>query len=125
MKRRTKYVLIILGVAVLYFIINFKINSFIETPEKYFSNHFKLGWTDWNVEGIVDDKYIDYKHHSYPTVVIKDSVDRKRTFFFQTHDLEFYEYVQIGDSIYSKSRSFKATIYRDTGSRTFRFLKSN
>jgi hypothetical protein len=95
----------------------------IETYEDYTKTHFTLGWTDFDVAGILTDKYLGTSHNN-PTLVL-DCNGKKLKFYFQTNDLEFYDYVNLGDSVVSKRRSFCAIVRKNESDSTFHFIDEN
>ncbi len=96
------------------------VNIEIETPKSYFETHYALGWTNFNVLGIVEKKYLGSAHNN-PTVVVRDSNNNMYKFYFQTNDTSFYNYVEIGDSIFSKRKSLKAKVWNEKKSKIFNF----
>lgn len=94
-----------------------------ESPEEYFETHFALGWTEFDVKGTVKKKYISNSHNN-PTILV-DCNGKEYEFYFQTNDTEFYNYVNIGDSILSNRKSFKATVRKIESDSVFHFIDNN
>jgi|GEM_PF-3053938 len=92
------------------------------TTEDFLKEHFDLGYTNFDVSGIVQEKYMS-NSHNMPIVVIKNRDDKLLKFYFQTNDETFYNHVQIGDSVYSKRKSCKAKVFGKSKSRIFNFLE--
>ncbi len=118
---RKLFIILFIILATIFILIN-TIDFKVEMPEEYFSKHYALGWTDFDVKCIVIDKYKDSEHHNNPTVVGKDSLNKIYEFYFQTNDTSFYNYVEIGDIIESNKHSLSAAVIRsDSISKLFNF----
>ncbi len=68
-----------------------------------------------NFKGIITEKYIDRYNHAYETVDIR-LVDSSEYYIPPYGDQyePFYNYVQVGDSIFKKDWGFKVYIKRDS-----------
>lgn len=117
-----RFYAIIFGIIILVFVVLNLVDLDTETLEEYYSTHYDLGWTNFNVYGIVEDKFIDKKAHNNPTIIIRDISNKRLNFAFQTNDLDFYNYVHIGDSVMSSRRSCKAKVWNKFSSREFDFI---
>ncbi|RKE02246.1 hypothetical protein [Marinifilum flexuosum] len=93
----------------------------MEPYEKYFESHFSLGRTKFDVYGIVEDKYVDSVFRLNPTFVLKDSNDDLYKFYFHSNDYEFYDFIEIGDTIISEKNSIKAEVRNNEKNRLFNF----
>ena len=120
-KKIVRFIVILFGVIMSLFIILNSINLETETYDEYYSSNYALGWTDFDVKGIVKSKHISDAHNN-PTVVIEDVYGKSFNFYFQTNDTDFYNYVHIGDSVMSSRRSCKAKVWNEFSSREFDFI---
>lgn len=123
MRKINRLIIIVFGLILLIFIVLNSINLETESLEEYYSYNYSLGWTDFNVCGIVVDKYINEKAHNHPTIILRDTSGQQLNFVFQTNEKEFYNYVQIGDSVLSKKNSFRAKVWNDTTFKFFDFIE--
>jgi hypothetical protein len=90
-----------------------------EPYEKYFETYFSLGRTKFDVYGVVEDKYIDSVFRPNPTFVLRDSSNVLYKFWFHSNDYEFYDYVEIGDTVISLKNSTEATVCNKEKKRLF------
>jgi len=113
---------IIIGIVLLVFIVLNVLNLELRTANDYFSKHYALGWTNFNVYGSVKNKYIG-KAHNNPTILVRDTSGEVFKFYFQTNDTNLYNYVNIGDSLSSKKKSFSAKVWNNDKAKTFKFTE--
>ncbi|NOU60941.1 hypothetical protein [Marinifilum caeruleilacunae] len=121
-KNNFKLLFVLFAVIFILFVLLNLIGPTPPTTEDFLSSHYDLGFTDFEVKGVVQEKYLSDSHNR-PIVVIKNSDDKTYKFYFQTNDEEFYNYVQIGDSVYSKRKSCKAKVWSEKRIRNFNFLE--
>ena len=74
-------------------------------------------------DGLISEKYLDVKNHSYQTIVITNS-RRVDKVIFVSEVSGFYNTVQVGDYINKKSGSLNVILQRD-GIKTTRKLNYN
>jgi uncharacterized ion transporter superfamily protein YfcC len=69
---------------------------------------------NWDLNGVVVDKYIDEQNHNYEILVIKDiksNISVKN--IFNNDESIFFEYVQINDTLKKEAGSLKICIKRN------------
>ncbi|MDB4533291.1 hypothetical protein N9242_00345 [Vicingaceae bacterium] len=71
-----------------------------------------------NINGIVVEKYIDNQNHLYETCVFKRDTNSQK-FIFNLDDSGFFEYVEIGDSIYKKKGDSLFQVFRGSNIENF------
>lgn len=59
------------------------------------------------IEGIVEKKFRDNKNHLNKTIVVNDNI-----FVFTRDSSNFYEFVEVGDSIFKTSNTMNTSVYR-------------
>lgn len=91
-------------------------------PDDYYHSHYALGWTDFEIYGVVKDKFIDSNSHNNPTIIIMDKSENIYKCYFQTNDLVFFDLVSVGDSIKSEPQSREASIRDSSTIKIFNFL---
>ena len=120
--KNKNYIILFLFILIVFLGVNI-FSPETETYEDYTKTHFALGWTDVDVAGVLIDKYLGTAHNN-PTIVL-DCNGEKMKFYFQTNDTEFYNYVNIGDSIISSRRSFSAIVRKNETDSIFNFIDDN
>lgn len=93
----------------------------LKGPSHYFSNHYALGWTEFNVKGIIVKKYVDSDNHQNPTIIVTDTTGNDLFFNFQTNDTVFYNFVLVGDSVSSGAESYSAKVWNINKEKVFNF----
>lgn len=120
-KRMDSRLVVFLIILIVLVILN-TIDFGFDPPGKFSESHLALGRTSFELKGSVSDKYISNSHNR-PVVVIKNFDGNIYRFSFQTNDEEFYDYVQMGDSVYSSRYSGKARVWNKNKSKNFNFIE--
>lgn len=74
--------LILLGGGLFTFVVMVYLQDIPESSRSYFETHHVLGWTKFDVHGVVKEKYTDSLNHYYSVFTLRDSNDYVFRFFF-------------------------------------------
>ena len=66
---------------------------------------------DYNIEGIVIDKFVDSANHCIERIVVLNFKRKKAEYYLYNSDL--YSFISNGDSLYKKSNSMDCVVIKE------------
>lgn len=120
-KRLIQFVLVIITIVILIFINR---DKFFVSDNQYF-NSLVDEYVRKEFSGVVKGKYIDEFEHMYKKVIIKTKNGDEYFFILNFERNEFYEFIQIGDSLSKSKNSLELNLTRENLDTTLYFKFDN
>jgi hypothetical protein len=120
-KRTIQIVLVILTLSIL---IIFNRDKFFISDEQYF-NSLVNEYIHKDFNGVVKDKYIDMSDHMYKKVILNTKNGNEYIFILNFEGDDFYEFIQIGDTLIKPINSLEVNLIRKNLDTTIYFRFDN
>lgn len=112
MKNYSKIIILTISIIVCLFLGGVVIYKFYEGVNKLIPNKKASEfYRDDNYSGIVSAKYIDSLRHNYRTIVVEGG-NKTQKILFDHENGGFFEFVQIGDSLFKKRDTLDVRLKR-------------
>ena len=102
-------IIIIMVLVCLIGTIFFKIIDF-DLRNCYKNKFNRIGFTDFDVTGIIIKKYIDKRNHRFPTIKVKTTNGNEYEFILNRDQSNLYSLIELNDSIIFSKRDFNVHI---------------
>ncbi|MEX0995496.1 MAG: hypothetical protein WDZ45_00445 [Flavobacteriaceae bacterium] len=120
-KRILQFVLVIVTLSILFFINRDKL---IFSEEQFFSSLVN-DYFQKEFNGVVKDKYIDEFEHMYKKVILNTKNGSEYIFILNFERDDFYEFIQIGDTLIKPKNSLEVNLTRKSLDTTIYFRFDN
>ncbi|WP_321308607.1 hypothetical protein [Marinifilum fragile] len=85
--------------------------------------YWERGLYPLELNGVVENTFIDYKDHAIRVVVVKEQNELKEFYVWKDYSYEFYNNIQKGDSIFKSANTLEFYLKKDGKKRKYQFEK--